>query len=387
MYGASNVYDENRVAAISAKVAAAIDAATFGAGTWDDVPSLLSSEFPGSWSGLWTLNFAENRHDYISIRNIDPEFEKSYVDHFAYINPWTNYWPSVRNGAVVLSEEVCPARSFAHTEFYNDWLRPQKDVEAAVGMKLAGEHSETVQLLMHFPLSLSESYGKAAVEILTRVRGNLNRSIDFARLMRQGSESAAAGAALVERGRCAAFVVDAGRLVREANGLAVQLFSSGGSVQVRNGRCFLDNREADARFGAALEALSAGVPTNGSRISFRTAAAAWQVAMAALPATSSPLPGVLSLLPPKRMVLVLVTELALGDSAGSPDLGTLSTAFGLTPAEISFCRRLALGESLAEASAHLGVTIGTGRTRLKAILHKTGTSRQGQLMLLLSRLG
>jgi DNA-binding CsgD family transcriptional regulator len=381
----SAFYNENRVAAVSAKLAAAVDAATFGAGSWDDLPSLLSAEFPGSWSALWNLNFSENRHNFVSIQNIDPAFEKSYIDHFAYINPWTTYWPSVKDGTVVLSEEACPARSFADTEFYNDWLLPQKDVEAAVGMKLAGEHRETVQLIMHYPVSRSDSYGKAAVEILNRIRGNLERSISFARLMRKGAEGAVAGAALVERSRCAAFVVEGNRLVREANQLAVELFSSGQSVQVRNGCCFLNSREADARFGFALEALSAGVPIGGSHISFRTAAAAWQVTMAALPATSPALPSVLSLLPPQKLVLVLVTDLRPGTEI-TADLTVLSKAFGLTPSEVAFCRKLALGESVADASGHLGITIETARTRLKAILQKTGTSRQGQLMLLLSRL-
>jgi DNA-binding CsgD family transcriptional regulator len=242
-----------------------------------------------------------------------------------------------------------------------------------------------VQLIMHYPVSLSDCYSKTAVEILNRIRGNIERSMDFARLMRKGTEGAVAGAALVERSRCAAFVVEGNRLVREANGLAVELFSSGRSVQVRNGRCFLNDREADARFGSALEALSTGVPTDGSRISFRTATAAWQVTMAALPATSPALPRVLCLLPPQQMVLVLVTDLRPGVGIAA-DLAVLSAEFGLTPSEVSFCRRLALGESVGEVSSHLGIMVETARTRLKAILHKTGTSRQGQLMLLLSRL-
>ncbi|MCY1299520.1 hypothetical protein D9M70_490500 [compost metagenome] len=64
----------------------------------------------------------------------------------------------------------------------------------------------------------------------------------------------------------------------------------------------------------------------------------------------------------------------------------LKTLAGLTPAEIAFCQRLALGESVADAAEQLGITVETTRTRLKAIFHKTQTSRQGQLMLLLSRL-
>jgi hypothetical protein len=45
-----------------------------------------------------------------------------------------------------------------------------------------------------------------------------------------------------------------------------------------------------------------------------------------------------------------------------------------------------MGESVAEAAEQAGITLETARTRLKAILQKTGTSRQGKLMLLLSKL-
>jgi DNA-binding CsgD family transcriptional regulator len=82
---------------------------------------------------------------------------------------------------------------------------------------------------------------------------------------------------------------------------------------------------------------------------------------------------------------VLVTELtASGDGAGN--LSTLRSAFALTPSEVAFCRQLLCGDSVNDAAGHLGITVETARTRLKAIRQKTSTSSQGQLMLLLSRL-
>lgn len=377
-------YDEQRIVCISGEVAAAIDAATFGSGSWDSVPAALSGAFPGSFSALWNMNFAASRLNFLSFQNLDPVYAKSFTDHFAFINPWTAYWESVRSGLAAASEDVFPARRFADTEFYNDWLRPQKDVEAAVGMKLVGDQRELVNIILHFPISVSDNYSKAAVEILSRVRGNLERSIAFGRLMRVGAEGAVSGAALVERSRCAAFVVEGDRLLRDANQAAEHLFSSGQSVAIRNGRCFLADNNADMRFGLTLQSLSRGVPTDGHRLSFQNDLGAWQVAMAPLPAPP-PSRGVLSLLPPNRMVLVLVTDLRL-ESQNAADFSTLSATFGLTPSEIAFCARLAQGESVTEAAEQLCITVETARTRLKTILQKTNTSRQGQLMLLLSRL-
>jgi DNA-binding CsgD family transcriptional regulator len=223
------------------------------------------------------------------------------------------------------------------------------------------------------------------LEILRRVRGGIERSVNLARLLRTDAETAVAGAALVERSRCAAFVTDGRRRVREANRSAEALFQSGAVVSVRNDRCFLGDKDADARFGAALAAISMGLPVDGPCIPFTTANGAWEVVMAALPIASPSPSGLLSLLPPERMVLVLIADLRAND-ASAGEFSNLSHLFGLTQAEIRFCERLFLGESVADAADRLGIAVETARSRLKTILQKTGTSRQSQLALLLSRL-
>jgi DNA-binding CsgD family transcriptional regulator len=377
-------YDEDRVAAISADVSAAIDAATFGGGSWDEVPAALSGAFPGSWGALYNMNFPENRLNFASFQNMEPAFVKSLTEHFAYVNPWATYWASRNITTIAASEDVSPVRGIAKTEFYNDWLRPQK-TEAAVCMKLVGERGEAVHVLLHFPLSKSSVYDRAGLEILHRIRGSIERSVNLARLLRTDAETAVVKASLVERSQCAAFVVTGDRLLRDANPAAEQLFSSAGGVAVRSGRCHLMDKDADALFGAALEKLAAGMPMLASRIPFRTATGAWEVSLAAIPLPRSSPQSILSLFPPRRMVLVLLADLARQRAAPS-DLASLSALFGLTPAEINLSRSLLLGHSVTDAAEQLGISEGTARTRLKAIFQKTGTSRQGELMLLLSRL-
>ena len=377
-----DAYDEDRVSVISRDLAAAIDAATFGEGSWDRVPAILSEAFPGSWGGLANMNFSESSLNFLSLQNMDPAFVSAYAEHFAYINPWNAYWGRIKGTMIAASEEVSPAQNFVKTEFYNDWLLPQNNAVAAAGMKLVHEGGEVVNLLVHYPLAKAGLYDEAALAILHNIRGNLERSIGLARLLRADVETAVAEAALVERGRGAAFIVDGDRRLREANRLAERLFASGHGVVVRHGRCHLGDAAADARFAAALEKLSRGEPTPVSRIGFRSAAGAWQVSLAALPVAQPPGSARLALLPPRRMILVLVTDLGSRDvNAGSLD--ALAGGFGLTQSEIAFCKRLLLGETIAEAADKLGITEGTGRTRLKAIFQKTGTSRQAELVLLL----
>jgi DNA-binding CsgD family transcriptional regulator len=54
--------------------------------------------------------------------------------------------------------------------------------------------------------------------------------------------------------------------------------------------------------------------------------------------------------------------------------------FGFTAREAELAQQLLSGASVAEAAAHLGMSVNTARWHLKAIFRKTGTSRQAALM-------
>jgi DNA-binding CsgD family transcriptional regulator len=223
-------------------------------------------------------------------------------------------------------------------------------------------------------------YDRPAAAVMARIRGNLQRAVELGRLMRDRTESAAAGAAVVERARCAAFVVDSGCRLRDANQQAVELFQDGPACACQ-GLVRLRDQDADARFRKAVSALAGGLPTDTPRLPVRHGSGSWAVSLAALPA----MPGGDSslLLPTRPMVLVLVRDLN-SRTTRAPDLTALREQFGLTPAEVLFCQRLFKGDSVAEAAGVLGIAAETARNRIKAIFHKTGTHRQAELVLLLA---
>jgi DNA-binding CsgD family transcriptional regulator len=84
----------------------------------------------------------------------------------------------------------------------------------------------------------------------------------------------------------------------------------------------------------------------------------------------------------RAAVLVLITDL---DKPVSVTLARLSAVFGLTHTEAGLAREILGGATLQEAAARLDITEGHARQRLKAVFCKTGTSRQAELVLLLSR--
>jgi DNA-binding CsgD family transcriptional regulator len=64
----------------------------------------------------------------------------------------------------------------------------------------------------------------------------------------------------------------------------------------------------------------------------------------------------------------------------------LSQMFGLTRAEASVTNWLISGRTIDAYAQHRGVSLETARSQLKAVLSKTGMSRQAQLVATLSRL-
>ncbi len=82
------------------------------------------------------------------------------------------------------------------------------------------------------------------------------------------------------------------------------------------------------------------------------------------------------------------TVLRVADSAArrAPSESFLRGAFGLTQAEAGLAVGLCRGRSLAEFAAERGISIHTVRTQLRALLGKTRTERQADLVGLLSGL-
>jgi DNA-binding CsgD family transcriptional regulator len=87
-----------------------------------------------------------------------------------------------------------------------------------------------------------------------------------------------------------------------------------------------------------------------------------------------------------HLVAAIVTLTDLEAAGSSPSEALLEQAFGLTPAEARLASQIAAGKTLAEIATEEGSARETLRSRLKSVFHKTGTGRQAELTLLLSKI-
>lgn len=87
-----------------------------------------------------------------------------------------------------------------------------------------------------------------------------------------------------------------------------------------------------------------------------------------------------------HLVAAMVTLTDLEAAGSTPSEAILGEAFGLTPAEARLASQIAAGKTLANIASEEGNARETLRSRLKSVFHKTGTGRQAELTLLLSKI-
>jgi DNA-binding CsgD family transcriptional regulator len=106
-----------------------------------------------------------------------------------------------------------------------------------------------------------------------------------------------------------------------------------------------------------------------------------------LPATEDRLAAVIHVLPLVRSAHeifssgdMLVIANLVSTSKKEVPLAILTALFDLAPSEAKLAARLAMGSSVSETAAELGVTVKTARTYLERVFAKTGTHRQSDLI-------
>ena len=152
-------------------------------------------------------------------------------------------------------------------------------------------------------------------------------------------------------------------------------------VPIAGGGIVLSSSAATARLRAAMEVMASGSSSTVSSI--------------AVPPTETDAAMVVHLVPLRRGArdLFVGAEFMLVastvDHSAVPEAALLRGLFDLTPAEARLAQQVAAGRQLPDLPGEMGVSITTLRTQLRSIFSKTGTSRQTELVRLLSavRLG
>jgi len=191
-----------------------------------------------------------------------------------------------------------------------------------------------------------------------------------------GVEDSTALANILESLDIALIRVDAQRRVRFTNRLAEHLLKNHSAIAVQHGRV----RCADAQTTAKLDNILRTICRRDSRSVPRVCIA--------IPYNHHPKYVTALAERSKRRSFQPEVLLAITDAKARPASReqALAALFGLTPAEIRVAMLMLAGFGPKEISQQTSATLHTVRFQLKAIYHKTDTTRQSQLVRLISML-
>jgi DNA-binding CsgD family transcriptional regulator len=372
-------YDERRISFIANEVSEAIEQASFGRVPWTVAADIFSSAFPGGFAALINQDFIHDSINFIEWVNLDDYTIQTYVEHFAYINPWAEVWTKMQSGSVFVAEWHRPARTFADTEYYNDWLLPQGDVLGGAGLKVDASPTDVIYFPMHYPSRFAEIYDHPAAEVQRRLVGVVERAIQTSRDLLAEKENAAAQSAIVDRG-WPAIVVDRSMRLRSANKAAEDLLAAGEVIRCAGGRISFEDQTLGQRIEAGVLKLSYSTVSETHRYGSRDERGPIFVSLSRLPIPNS---FVKALITERIQILIRIKRLL--KHPNRVNLSVLGQVFGLTPSEVSLCAVLDEGLNLQDAAVELGLTYETVRQRTKVVFQKTGVRSQSALCALLAR--
>lgn len=349
--------------------------AVIDAGAWQRLVNAIDRHLDGVYVQMHAHDqLAKNSLGGVYTRHPE-EFMQSYFDYYGQFNPIASRIGSVPVGRIVRTEELVDMDTLVRSEYYNEWFLPQEDSAIGCGLTLLRDSNRLLIAGVHLRAKDVESKMDASQALLHRLKPHLVRAMNMRRAMAGIHGSGEALRASLDEVADAVFHLDARGRVAWANRSAEALCQRVTRLRIdamqklRTGDSALDTHIAELcqrRFMQVLPIV----------IDCRAEVGALLVGHAmAAPDLSTQWDGL------EREVATVVT---LHLPAWDRDWQRVVEHFGLTAAEAALADALVHGATLEQCAAQRGTSVHTVRGQLRALLAKTGTNRQSEVVGLLA---
>lgn len=299
----------------------------------------------------------------------------SYNERYGRMNVWRQRGAHrMIPGHVVLDHEMCSRSVLEGSEFFNDYLVPLHAEHNTAGVVC--RELDRVLTLGANRGRCRGAFGEPERATFRIVLPHATRAITMSRNLQRLN---AAEDTLDDLGVALLFLTARGHVVHGTPSATGILARNDGVTLCRGALRAVDStadaalshavREAGCRVAGLNPPLAVSVPRSSGR--------AYQVLCAPMRHGGRSLPG----LPAVDVVLLVIDPER--HQTPAPDL--LVRLYGLTRREAVLASRLAAGRTVDDVAKALDITYETARTHLRRIFDKTDTSRQVELVLLLSR--
>jgi DNA-binding CsgD family transcriptional regulator len=350
---------------------------------WQDIPKRISRLVPDAACLVQAADGRAYHQIGVVQHGMRPEFASSYAEHYFEVNPWVPFMRAQRTMRALVADDTSPARSFAGTEFYDDFLRPHGGIESAVGMKIFDEAERFAWIAIHYDSSLGARYNAPLARFLQGLGPAIRAALILNRELKTKTAATATADQILEALGLPAFILDRCACIRSANRLGMAACAERLIRIDFLGRLAPRQASGNLQFSAVVARLAAGEESQ-REIPLRSDGDRVAGILSLFPiVTAAADPALVWMQGPERLVLAILRDFR---PRAAPAAGALKSLFGLTKAEARLAAHLASGEALDSAAAALGIARETARVQLKSVFAKTGTHRQAELVALLAHL-
>lgn len=343
---------------------------------WSTFLDRLSSRVGSGLVALHRYDFERRCGDFEhGLHTVDDAFRQQYRSHFSALNPYTRgNRRRLLTDRAVLGTELLPLDRLVETEFYCDFLRPQK-LHHSIGIVAVKEKTTNVSLTALREARLGP-FSADEQRLFTLLGPHVRQALRLRHRLGELEMTLEGLSAALDRMLQGAILLDdrdrpvivnrrAQKLLAEGDGLT--LGPNGLAAARSDDTAVLRRLLGNGNQGDGERLRQAGGVVKLPRPSYREPLS---VLVSHL-ALSEPLGAHTGL------KLVFVTD---PETEPRPPEEILRALYGLTPAEARLTGLLLRGRTVSEAAEELRVTLNTARTHLKRVFSKTGTSRQADLV-------
>jgi DNA-binding CsgD family transcriptional regulator len=348
---------------------------------WNDFLRQIGESCGVDKAALIAHDMSRNHHIIVAGRgDALKESGNQYEKYYWQFDEWTARLPKVGlAGQVHLGEEVWPEPAFLKSVFYNEFLR-QYEICRLAAVFFPGKQG-SFDGISFYRARHEEKFDPEQITLLNTVAPHLKIALQTRRKLAALEGRVSDLETALDAIASALILLDSNQNVIFVNRKARTLLGTDNSLYVHKSKL----AERDSRKSSRLQQLIAKALANpahadrtggGSMPLYRPGKRPMHILVSPLHATDNPVCT-------KASVAVFIDDPEENPIVPAEVLRTL---FGLTPAETRLALSLLNGHSASE-TADLGrVSRETVKSQMKALLAKTGSRRQGELIRLLSRL-
>lgn len=352
---------------------------------WPDFLEAIGRLYPGSGRALWFESGAGAHVDVLCTAGFEPQAIEAYAAHYGQLSPWTDVMENKPSGHVHTAEMIVPQGDLVRTEFYNDWLRPQK---FATGFGATVLNEGDRQMYFSILPPAGQVSDERDLAFLRRLVPHLQRAAAIHSRFARIEARADSLEALIDRLDVGAILITEGRRIALANRRAEDLLRQKDGLVAPGGTIGASiNRDDSALRQAIQEALATGAGRSGDgghHLLVTRPSGKRPLSVLVTPLFPEDMTGTSRLAGPRPAASILVTD---PENDGPETLTAAARMHGFTEAEATLVNALLAEGSLPRAAGRLGVSHETARSHLKSVFAKSGTNSQAQLVRLILTTG